>query len=215
MEAIVAANQAAVAGKPDEVRVEHFSDSLPLAALTCIDGRLNKLLPGVLGLTDEELIWVRNAGNAITSPLSSTVRSIAIAIHLKDAKEIAVIGHTDCRMAKLSMSELLDRLKKSGIERHALPIANLHEFFGLFTSERANVLKGVGFLRASPIIPSKVPVHGLMIDTTTGKLEWAVNGYETQHRVLEVIGAAEEALAGYVAGPLRSLAAPKLQVPGS
>ena len=150
MEAIVAANQAAVAGKPDEVRVEHFSDSLPLAVLTCIDGHLNKLLPGALGLTGEELIWLRNAGNVITSPLSSTVRSIAIAIYLKDAKEIAVIGHTDCRMAKLSMSELLDRLKKSGIERHALPIANLHEFFGLFTSEKGTYSRELAFYARAP-----------------------------------------------------------------
>jgi carbonic anhydrase len=215
MEAIVAANQAGVAGKSNEVGVEHFADSLPLAILTCIDARLNKLFPDALGLTDEQLIWLRNAGNVITSPLSSTVRSIAIAVYLKGAKEIAVIGHTDCRMAKLGVSELLDRLKKWDIDRHALPMANLHEFFGLFTSEKANVLKAVGFLRASPIIPQKVPVHGLLIDTTTGKLEWAVNGYETPQRALGMIGAAEEALGGYVAGPLRSLAAQKLHVPGS
>ena len=207
MEAIVAANQAALAGRPSEVDVKHFADSLPLAILTCIDARLNKLFPAALGLTDQQLIWSRNAGNVITSPLSSTLRSIALAVYLKSANEIAVIGHTDCRMAKLGVSELLDRLKKWDIDRHALPIANLHEFFGLFTSEKANVLKAVGFLRASPIIPQKMPVHGLLIDTTTGKLQWAVNGYEAPHGALDIIGAAEEVLGGYVAGPLRSLAA--------
>ena len=210
MEAIVAANQAAAAGHVSEIAVEHFGDSLPLAMLTCIDVRLNKLFPDALGLTDEQLIWLRNAGNVITSPLSSTVRSIAIAVYLKGAKEIAVIGHTDCRMAKLSMSELLDRLKKLGIDRHALPMPNLHEFFGLFTSEKANVLKAVGFLRVSPLIPAKMPVHGLTIDTNTGKLEFAVNGYEAPMRAVDVVGAAEQALAGYVAGPLRSLATQKL-----
>ena len=204
MEAIVAANQAAVIGKPDEVRVEHFNDSLPLAVLTCIDSRLTKLLPGVLGLTDEQLIWLRNSGNVITGPLSSMARSVAIAVYLKDAKEIAVIGHTDCRMAKLSMSELLSRMKKWGIDRHSLPIPNLHEFFGLFSSERANVIKAVGFLRVSPIIPPTIPVHGLIIETDSGKLEWAVNGYEA-HRRAHVVGATEEALASYVAGPLHSL----------
>jgi carbonic anhydrase len=214
LEAIVAANQAAVAGRPTEVRVEHFVDSLPLAVLTCIDPRLNKFLPGALGLTDEQLIWLRNAGNVVTNPLSSTVRSIAISVYLKSAKEIAVVGHTDCKMAKMSMAELLGHLKKWGIDRNALPMANLHEFFGLFTSEKANVMKGVGCLRASPIIPSRVPVHGLMIDTNTGRLEWAVNGYETSHLSVDVVGKAEKALgavlppklAGYVSGPLRSLA---------
>lgn len=215
MEAIVAANQAAAAGRVSKIGVEHFSDSLPLAASTCIDARLNKLFPDSLGLTDEQLIWLRNAGNVITGPLSSTVRSIAIAVYLKGAREIAVIGHTDCRMAKLSISELLDRLKKLGIDRHALPVANLHEFFGLFTSEKANVLKGVGFLRVSPLIPAKMPVHGLMIDINTGRLEWAVNGYEAPMHALDVLGAPEQTLAGYVAGPLRSLAAQKLHRAGS
>jgi carbonic anhydrase len=214
LEAIVAANQAAVAGRPTEVHVEHFADSLPLAILTCIDARLNKLFPGALGLSDEQLIWLRNAGNVITSPLSSTVRSLAMSVYLKGAKEIAVIGHTDCRMAKLSMAELLDRLKGWGIDRHALPMADLHEFFGLFTSEKANVLKAVGFLRISPIIPPRMPVHGLMIDTSTGRLDWVVNGYEAPRPSMDAVGAAEESLgallppkvAGYVAGPLRSLA---------
>ena len=215
MEAIVAANQAAVAGKPGEIRVEHFTDSLPLAVLTCIDPRLNKLLPGVLGLTDEQLIWLRNAGNVITGPLSSMVRSIAIAVYLKDAKEIAVMGHTDCRMAKLNMSELLTRLKKWGIERHVLPMANLHEFFGLFSSETANVIKAVGFLRASPIIPATVPVHGLIIDTDSGKLAWAVNGYEAPMRAMQMVGATEEGVASYVAGPIRSLVSEKLHKLGS
>ena len=213
LEAIVAANQAAAAGQSSEVRVEHFADSLPLAVLTCIDSRLNKLFPGALGLADDQLIWLRNAGNVITSPLSSTVRSLAVGIYLKGAKEVAVIGHTDCRMAKLSMTELLERLKEWGIDRHALPMADLHEFFGLFTSEKANVLKAVGFLRVSPIIPPKMPVHGLVIDTNAGRLEWVVNGYEAAQLAMETLGAAEEALgallqpkvAGYVAGPLRSL----------
>jgi len=214
LEAIVAANQAAVAGHSTEVRVEHSVDSLPLAVLTCIDPRLNKFFPGALGLTEEQLIWLRNAGNVITNPLSSTVRSIAISVYLKGAKEIAVIGHTDCRMATLSMSELVDRLEKWGIERASLPMPDLHEFFGLFTSEKANVLKVVGFLRVSPIIPPKMPVHGLMIDTNTGRLEWTVNGYEVPHVSMETLGAAEEVLgavlppkvADYIAGPLRSLA---------
>ncbi|HUK81966.1 MAG TPA: carbonic anhydrase [Verrucomicrobiae bacterium] len=214
LEAIVAANQAAVAGHSTEVRVEHSVDSLPLAVLTCIDPRLNKFFPGALGLTEEQLIWLRNAGNVITNPLSSTVRSIAISVYLKSAKEIAVIGHTDCKMAKMSMAELLDRLKEWGIDRNALPMANLHEFFGLFTSEKANVMKAVGCLRVSPIIPPRIPVHGLIIDTNTGRLEWTVNGYEAPHLSVDITAAAEEALggvlppqvAGYVAGPLRSLA---------
>src|SRR5204862_3635603 len=31
--------------------------------------------------------------------------------------------------------------------------------------------------RQSPLIGPKIPVHGLLVDIETGKLEWLVNGY--------------------------------------
>src|SRR3989442_765044 len=177
LEAIVAANHAAAEGRKGEVQLDLFKDSLPLAALTCIDARLNKLFPGALGLSEEQFIWLRNAGNVVTSPTSSTVRSIALAFYVKGAKEIALIGHTDCKMSKLTMMNLLDQMQEHGIDRNALHMPNLQEFFGLFASEQQNVIKGVGFLRQSPVIPGKIPVHGLLINTNTGRLDWLLNHY--------------------------------------
>jgi hypothetical protein len=49
----------------------------------------------------------------------------------------------------------------------------------LFASERQNVIKAVDFIHGSPLIGPKVPVHGLLIEIETGRLEWLVNGYET------------------------------------
>jgi carbonic anhydrase len=215
VEAIVNANHAALEGRRGEAEVSCRLECLPLAALTCIDPRLNKLFPGALGLDEEQFIWLRNAGNVITSPTSSTVRSMALAVLLKGAKEIAVIGHTDCKMAKLGVADVLERLKAWGLERTALPIPNLQEFFGLFSSEKPNVMKAVGYLRQSPIIPPKLPVHGLIIDTDTGRLDWVVNGYETPRPVLETGVSLEKLVSealpanvpGYVSGPLKSLAA--------
>ena len=74
-----------------------FTGELPVIALTCIDPRLNRLFPGVLGLPEEHFIWLRNAGNIITGPLSSTMRSLALACAVKGGREIAIIGHTDCQ----------------------------------------------------------------------------------------------------------------------
>jgi carbonic anhydrase len=178
LEAIIAANHAAVEGRKGEMHLHEFVDALPLAALTCIDPHLNKLFPGALGLSEEQFIWLRNAGNVITSATSSTVRSMALSIFVKEAKEIAVIGHSDCKLSKLTMMDMLTRMQQHGIDRSMINQANLHEFFGLFSSETQNVIKGVGYLRESPYIPKKMPVHGLIIQTDTGKLDWVVNGYE-------------------------------------
>lgn len=177
LEAIIDANHRAVAGDNSAgLHPADFAEELPLVALTCIDPRLNALFPNSLGVPAEQFIWLRNAGNIVTSPLSSTMRSIALACAVKGGREIAIIGHTDCQVAKTTTMQLLDKLKALGVDRSRLP-ENLNEFFGMFATERQNVIKACDFVRQSPLIGSKVPVHGLLTDIETGKLEWVVNGY--------------------------------------
>lgn len=154
-----------------------FATSLPLVALTCIDVRLNPLLPDVLGLPPEQFVWLRNAGNIVTGNLSSTLRSLALACAVKGGREIIILGHSDCKVSHTSVSAMIDRFKELGVDRRQLP-DNLVEFFGLFASERANVIRAAGYVRASPLIGAAVPVHGLLLDLGSGRLEWLVNGYE-------------------------------------
>ena len=184
-EAIIDANHRAVAGDQGAgLHPTEFESELPVVALTCIDVRLNPLLPEVLGVPKEQFIWLRNAGNIITGPMSSTMRSLALACVVKGGKEIAIIGHTDCQVGKTTTTELIDRFRALGVERHLLP-ANVNEFFGMFASERSNVMKAVDTVRHSPLIGPKIPVHGLLVDIETGKVEWLVNGYQT----LDIMGA--------------------------
>jgi carbonic anhydrase len=176
-ESIIDANHKAVAGDASAgLHPADFADELPVVALTCIDPRLNTLFPNVLGIPAEQFIWLRNAGNIITGPLSSTMRSLALACAVKGGEEIAIIGHTDCQVARTTMMQLLERFKQLGIDRSQLP-ENLNEFFGMFATERQNVIKSCDFVRQSPLIGLKIPVHGLLVDMETGKLEWVVNGY--------------------------------------
>jgi len=200
-EAIIDANHRAVAG--DEHAGLHpaeYESELPVVALTCIDVRLNSLLPEALGLPKEQFIWLRNAGNIITGPLSSTMRSLALACAVKGGKEIAIIGHTDCQVGKTTTMELIDRFRALGVERHLLP-PNVNEFFGMFASERANVIKAADLARQSPLIGAKIPVHGLLLDIETGKVEWLVNGYQT----LETLGARLGEAAAAASHPLEAL----------
>src|SRR5882724_7399565 len=178
LEAVIDANHRALAGDANAgVHPADFADELPIVALTCIDPRLNSLMPGALGVPENQFIWLRNAGNIITGPLSSTMRSLALACAVKGGKEIAIIGHTDCLVGKTNTMQLLNRLRSLGIERHVLP-DNINEYFGIFSSERQNVLKAAEIARHSPLIGPKIPVHGLLVDIGTGKLEWLVNGYQ-------------------------------------
>src|SRR5580658_8023207 len=181
-EAIIDANHRAVAGDLSAgLHVADFAEELPVVALTCIDPRLNRLLPGALALPDEQFIWLRNAGNIITGPISSTMRSLALACAVKGGREIAVIGHSDCKVRHTTIPQLIECFKNLGIERHELP-ENLTEYFGVFASERQNVIRGVDFVRQSHLIGPRVPVHGLMVDIQSGQLEWIVNGYDVLAR---------------------------------
>ncbi len=200
-EAILEANRRAVAGDPNAgMRPADFAAELPVIALTCVDPRLNAILPNALGLPGEAFIWLRNAGNIITGPFSSTMRSLALACAIKGGREIAIVGHTDCQVCKTTTMQLLDQLKALGIERHSLP-ENLNEFFGVFASERQNVIKACDLVRHSPLIGAHVPVHGLVVDIRTGGLEWIVNGYQSLEataagspEVAKVAGQAADAL---------------------
>jgi len=179
-ESIIEANHKAVAGDASAgLHPDEFADALPIIALTCIDPRLNAFFPNILGIPADQFIWLRNAGNIITSPLSSTMRSLALATAVKGGKEIAVIGHTDCQVARTTAMELLEKLRALGVDRNRLP-DNLNEFFGMFASERQNIIKACDFVRQSPLIGPHIPVHGLLADIETGKLDWIVNGYETR-----------------------------------
>jgi carbonic anhydrase len=200
-EAMIDANHRALAGDPDAgLHPADYDDELPLVALTCVDARLNALLPQALGVPAEQFIWLRNAGNIITGTMSSTMRSLALACAVKGGKEIVIIGHTDCQVGKTTAMQLIDRFHALGIERHMLP-DNLNEYFGIFGSDRQNVLKAVELARSSPLIGPKIPVQGLLIDIETGKLEWLVNGYQTLgaaaspwNQLAQAVGPAADAL---------------------
>jgi carbonic anhydrase len=203
-EAIIDANHRAVAGDQSAgLHPADFESEFPIVALTCIDVRLNALLPEVLGVPKEQFIWLRNAGNIITGPLSSTMRSLALACVVKGGKEIAIIGHTDCQVGKTTMTELIDRFHALGIERHLLP-ANVNEYFGMFSSERSNVIKAVNTVRSSPLIGPKIPVHGLLVHIETGKVEWLVNGYQTLDTMRAVLNEVAPT-AGHTLDALKSL----------
>jgi carbonic anhydrase len=115
------------------------------------------------------------------------MRSLALACALKGGKEIAIIGHTDCVVGRTTTMELIERLAALGVDRQRLP-PNVNDFFGTFSSERANVIKAVGTVRHSPIIGPSIPVHGLVVDIETGRVDWLVNGYQA----LELMGAHPE-----------------------
>lgn len=190
------------------------ADSLPVVVLSCVDARLNELLPAALGLPADQIIWVRTPGNLVTGPLASAVRSLALACSLEGGREILIIGHSDCRLCRSGMVELLAGFERLGVRRERLP-ENVREFFGLFASEEQNVRQGAESVRNSPLIAARVAVHGLLVDTATGRLNWLVNGYQTTPATETVAGRVRQAIktAGDVIGAVGDLPAIQFSMP--
>lgn len=153
-----------------------YVDKLPtepvkkLAILTCVDTRLNPIR--IFHLNVGDAIILRNAGNLVTTDV---VRSLIASISHID--EIVILGHTNCSLTKTTSIELALKVPDVGGDLDINTLLESDELFQTFSDEATNVLKQVQTLHSYPEIPPKVPIHGILFDTATGKLQLIVNGY--------------------------------------
>nr|WP_206704549.1 carbonic anhydrase [Bacillus wiedmannii] len=157
-----------------------------LLIVTCMDTRLLTLLPQALGLQNGDAKVIKNAGAVISHPFGSMMRSIILGIYELQVEEICVIGHEDCGMAGLQAEPLLEKVKQQGIDStclHTLQHAgiDLSTWLTGFRNVQESVQHSVEMIRQHPLLPSYVPVHGLVIHPKTGNLEVVVEGYSYAH----------------------------------
>jgi carbonic anhydrase len=177
---------------------EHFvqQNSLPvighaprkrMAVVTCMDCRLVRMFEQALGLERGDVLELRTAGATISEPereggASDLIRSLAGGIYLLGVREIVVIGHTQCGLAHVNSTVLTASMQALGVDPQELiekeelgGVKGLVSWLGAFDDVRVNVKEVVNVIRSSPYLP-KIPVHGLVIDINTGKLEMIDRG---------------------------------------
>jgi carbonic anhydrase len=171
----------------DEKRYEEFSTSkLPnkrMVILTCMDTRLLELLPRALNVRNGDIKLIKNAGAVINHPFGSVMRSILVAVYQLNADEVLVIGHHDCGMGGLKADDMIDNMKERGVKEETLETI---EYSGIdvkkwlrgFSKVEDSVANSVKIIKNHPLLPDHVPVHGLVINPETGKLDLVINGYE-------------------------------------
>jgi carbonic anhydrase len=150
-----------------------------IALFTCMDTRLVDFLEPAMGLRRGDAKVIKNAGNTLIDPMGGVMRSLVVAIFALGCTEIYVIGHRDCGMAEIDEATLLQRMQDRGISAAALMTLqpSLREWLGAFHDPCGNVQQVVALIRQSSLIPTDVPVHGLMFDPRSGMLELLVCGY--------------------------------------
>ncbi|GAB4259558.1 beta-class carbonic anhydrase [Thermincola ferriacetica] len=148
-----------------------------VAIFTCMDTRLVEFLEPALGIRRGDAKIIKNAGNTVREGCTDVIRSLAAAVYLMGVKEILVIGHLDCGMARVDADELRARMVEEGVPEEAISGLDLSEWIGAFADTEENIRTTVNAIRNSPYIPRRVPVHGLLFCPENGEIRVVVDGY--------------------------------------
>jgi len=153
-----------------------------LAVVTCMDCRLLEVIEPALGLKRGDAVELRTAGATISQPdrlgaANDLIRSLAGAIYLLGVRKVLVVGHTQCGLSHVNPVVLTASMQALGIDPQELierenigDLESLVDWVGAFSDVHLNVKEVVQVIRTSPYLP-KIPVHGLVMDIDTGKLE--------------------------------------------
>jgi carbonic anhydrase len=183
LEEILAFNREFVARKEYEAfKTTKFPDKR-LVILSCMDTRLEELLPKAMNLRNGDFKHVKSAGAIVSHPFGSVMRSIIVALYALNAEEVMVVGHYDCGMSMISAEDLMNKMKEQGISSETISLLqkagiNLNAWLRGFDSVEESVKRSVEVIVNHPLLPRRVPVHGLLINPETGQLDLVVNGYE-------------------------------------
>ncbi len=152
-----------------------------MVILTCMDTRLFELLPKSMNLKNGDVKIVKSAGAVINHPFGGIMRSLIVAIYELNADEVYIIGHHDCGMSAIQPDKILEKMKTRGVTEETIEMmrysgVNLDEWLRGFDDVTESVRHSVNMVRNHPLMDIEVPIHGLVIDPKTGKLDLVVDG---------------------------------------
>lgn len=154
-----------------------------VVVLSCMDTRLVELLPKAMNLRNGDMKIVKSAGAIVNHPFGGIMRSLLVAVYELQADEVYIIGHYDCGMSAVDPDVMLGHMVERGIKQETIDTItysalDLREWLRGFGDVKTSVLKSVDLVRSHPLMPKGVPVHGLLIDPGTGRLDLVSDGNE-------------------------------------
>jgi carbonic anhydrase len=154
-----------------------------IVILTCMDTRLVELLPKAMNFKNGDVKIVSSAGAVINHPFGGIMRSLLVAVYELRANEVYIIGHYDCGMSSIKPEQMLKKMIDRGITQETINMLNysgveLDDWLRGFTDVQQTVKHSVDMVRNHPLMVKDIPVHGLVINPATGRLDVVVNGNE-------------------------------------
>ena len=133
--------------------------TLKIALVMCMDARIDghaafRLSPG-------EVHLLRNAGGVVTDDI---IRSLAISQHALGTREVMIIHHTDCGLA---------RLEEDVFRSHLATFAGYRPTWSVqaFKDPHDSVRESLRRIRDSPFLLHHDGVRGFIFDVDSGLLE--------------------------------------------
>lgn len=184
LEEILAYNEQFVQnGEYEPFLTDRYPDKR-MAILTCMDTRLIDLLPRAMNLKNGDAKIIRNAGAIVYQPFGNMMRSLMVSVYDLGADEVFVVGHHDCGMTGIDPEIVFNKMVERGVDPEMFTILrhagiDLNRWLTGFDSVQEGVERSVTIIRNHPLLPPGMPVHGLIIDPLTGKLDVVSDGYRT------------------------------------
>ena len=133
--------------------------TLKIALLMCMDARIDG--HGAFRLNLGEVHLLRNAGGVVTDDV---IRSLSISQHALGTREIMIIHHTDCGLA---------RLEEDVFRAHLATFAGYRPTWAVqaFKDPHDSVRESLRRVRDSPFLHHTDAIRGFIFDVDTGLLE--------------------------------------------
>ncbi|MGL5055374.1 MAG: beta-class carbonic anhydrase [Fusobacteriaceae bacterium] len=154
-----------------------------IAIVTCMDTRLTELLPQALNIKNGDAKIIKNAGGNIVHPFGSAMRSIIVAVYSLEVDEVFIIPHYDCGVCNFDEGKVITQMVERGIEENTIENLrhsgiDINKWLHGFDDVTESLYKSVSIAKNHPLMPKNIPIHGLIIDPTTGKLDLIINGWD-------------------------------------
>jgi carbonic anhydrase len=133
--------------------------TMHVAVVMCMDARVDA--HAAFAITPGETHLLRNAGGVVTDDV---IRSLSISQHALGTREIMIMHHTDCGLAKIT-----DDAFRETVSRHAgyRPTWAVQAFKDPHDSVRESLRR----VRDSPFLIHTHAVRGFVFDVESGLLE--------------------------------------------
>ena len=140
-----------------------------------MDTRLVELLPAAIGFKNGDIKILKNAGGILSHPYGSVMRGLIVAIYKLGVESVWVVGHTDCGMEKLNVSDLVNKMVERGVSKDTIDMIeysgiDYEKWLGGFESSEEAVHETMKRIAIHPLMPKDITIEGLMIDSQTGEI---------------------------------------------